>query len=78
MVVIGGFIAYLAWETFLVTLENLVVVVVDLDTTLLTTLAPVDIAVFVVFTVAFAAVSRGIDRLVMGGVREALFRTFRL
>lgn len=75
LVVLGGIVSVLAWQTFLDVLGALLPFVIELDGTLPSTLSPATVAVFVLFVVGFAAYSRGLDRLVIGVVRDLLYRS---
>lgn len=74
---LGGAVAALAWETFVVVFEALLPAVVELDGTVPAVLTPGNVAAFVVFFLGFAAFSRGLDRLVIGTLRESLYRRYR-
>lgn len=71
LLVLGGSTAALAWGTAVDVLRGMLPVVVDLGGAVPSV---GNVAVFVVFFVGFAAYSRGLDRLVVGGLRELLYR----
>lgn len=75
LLVLGGSTAVLAWPTMLEVLRGLLPVVVTLDGTVPAVLTVGNVAVLVVFFLGFAAYARGLDRLVVGGMREFLYRT---
>ena len=75
VMVLGGSMAVLAWNTVVDVLASAVPVVIDAGGTLPASLTLGNVAVFVVFVVAVAAYARALDRLVVGGAREFLYRT---
>ncbi|WP_267643246.1 hypothetical protein [Haloarchaeobius amylolyticus] len=77
VLVVGGLTAALAWETFLEVLEALMLVPVEGTGLLSPAVGPVEIAIFVVFTVTFAAFSRAADRLAIGALRDVGYRVSR-
>jgi hypothetical protein len=77
MALLGGAIALLTWNTFIFVLRSITVVVVEPGGAVEATVAVTDVAVFVVFLVGFAACVRGLDRLVVGGLRDLVYRNYQ-
>jgi len=75
LALVGGVVVWGLWSAFWNALEELLLAMPDLDA--VTVLAPETIGTIAVFAVAFAALGRGIDRLVTGVAREALYRDAR-
>jgi hypothetical protein len=75
LLALGGAVSVLAWQTFIDVLGALLPFVIELDGALPSTLSPANLAVFVLFVVGFAAYSRGLDRLVVGVLRDLLYRS---
>ena len=75
LLVLGGATAFLAWRTVLDVFRGMLPVVVELGGEIPPVLTAGNVAIFVVFVVGVAAYARGLDRLVIGGVREFLYRT---
>jgi hypothetical protein len=74
LMVLGGATAVLAWPTFVAVLRETVPVVVALGGPVPTAWTPGNVAIFAVFVLGVAAYSRGLDRLLVGGMREFLYR----
>lgn len=72
---LGGTVSYLAWQTFIDVLSAMLPFVIELDGTLPSTVSLANVTVFVLFLVGFAAYSRGLDRLVIGVLRDLLYRS---
>lgn len=77
LVVVGGAVAVLSWDTFRVVLGRMVVTVVEVDATSLSGTSVGDVAVFVAFFFGASAVTRGIDSVVVGSLREFAYRWHR-
>lgn len=78
LVVVGGAATVLTWDVFVAVLVALLsVVVVELDGATPALPGAEEFAVSVVFLVGVAALARGLDRLLVGGVRELLYRRYR-
>lgn len=78
LVVVGGAATVLTWDVFVAVLVDLLsVVVVELDGATPALPGAEEVAVSVVFLVGVAALARGLDRLLVGGVRELLYRRYR-
>lgn len=78
LVVAGGAATVLTWDVFVGVLVDLLsVVVVELDGATPALPGGQEIAIFVVFFVGVAALARGLDRLLVGGVRELLYGRYR-
>lgn len=78
LVVVGGVAAILTWDVFVAVLEDVLsVLVVELDGDRPALPDAANVAFFVSFVIAVAAIARGLDRLVVGGVRELLYRRYR-
>lgn len=73
---LGGAVAFLTWNTFISVLQDIIVVVIESDGTIEATVTLTDIAVFIIFLVGFASYARGLDRLVVGGVRDLIYRNY--
>ena len=71
---LGGATAVLSWSTAIEVLREMFPVVVELGGLVPPGSSLVDGAVFVVFFIGVAAYARGLDRLVIGGMREFLYR----
>jgi hypothetical protein len=74
LMVLGGATAVLSWSTAIEVLRGTFPVVVELGGVVPPGQSLADGAVFVVFFVGVAAYARGLDRLVVGGMREFLYR----
>lgn len=78
LVVVGGAAALFTWDVFVAVLEDVLsVLVVELDGDPPALPGAADVALFVSFVGGVAAVARGLDRLVVGGARELLYRRYR-
>ena len=77
LTIFGGTTAMLAWERTLAVLAAILPMVVAPSGELPATITVGNAAVLVVFFLGFAASARGLDRLVIGGVREFLYRAYR-
>lgn len=75
LLVLGGATAYLTWDTTITYLEGLLPVVVDTTGEFPGVMTIENTVVFVLFFVGFAAYARGLDRLIIGGIREFLYRS---
>lgn len=76
LALLGGTTAMLAWETTLEVLAAMLPMVVTPAGELPAAITVGNAAVLVVFFLGFAASARGLDRLVIGGVREFLYRAY--
>ena len=74
LMVLGGATAVLAWPTFIEVLRETFPMVVELGGPVPTVWTLGNVAIFVVFVLGVAAYTRGLDRLVIGGMREFLYR----
>ena len=76
LMVFGGATAVLAWDTAVAVLESMFPIVVAAGGPLPAVLSLGNAAILVAFFLGFAAYARGLDRLVVGGMREFLYRTY--
>lgn len=74
---VGGAVAAVTWDSFRDVLPDLLVVVVSQDGAELAGTPLVDVLAFVSFFLGFAALSRGVDRLAVGALRDLLYRSAR-
>lgn len=75
LALVGGIVVWALWSAFWNALEELLLAMPEVDA--VTVLALETIGSIAVFAMAFAVLSRGIDRLVTGVVRETLYRDAR-
>ena len=76
VMVLGAATALLAWETVVGVFEAMIPVVIEPGGQLPASLSLGNVAIFVVFFLAVAAYARALDRLVVGGAREFLYRHY--
>jgi hypothetical protein len=77
LVLAGAAVAVVSWDTFRAVLEPVLVTVVEVDAASLSGTPIADVVVFVAFFVGVSAVTRGIDRVVVGSLREFAYRRHR-
>ncbi|ACV10311.1 hypothetical protein Huta_0122 [Halorhabdus utahensis DSM 12940] len=76
LLILGATIALLAWNGAIGFLEDVIPVVVELDGEMPAAMTIENALVFAAFFVGLAAYTRGLDRLVIGGMRESLYRLY--
>ena len=76
VMVLGAATALLAWETVVAVFEAMIPVVIEPGGQLPASLSLGNVAILVVFFLAVAAYARALDRLVVGGAREFLYRHY--
>ncbi|QSG12330.1 hypothetical protein HSBGL_1920 [Halapricum desulfuricans] len=76
LLILGATFALLAWNGAIGFLENVIPVVVELDGEMPTAMTVENAFVFAAFFVSLAAYTRGLDRFVIGGMRELLYRLY--
>lgn len=77
VVLVGATVAYFSWDTFQMVLERSIVTVVEADASIVVGTLDAEVVVFVAFFLGTAAVTRGIDRIVVGSIREFAYRWHR-
>jgi hypothetical protein len=75
LALVGGIAVWALWPAFRNALEELLLAMPELDA--VTALAAETFGTIAVFAIAFAALTRGIDRVLIGQVREAAYRDAR-
>jgi len=76
LLTLGAIIALLAWNGAIGFLEDVIPVVVELDGEVPAAMTVENAFVLAAFFVGLAAYTRGLDRLVIGGMRELLYRLY--
>ena len=76
LMVLGAATALLAWDGATGFLQDVIPVVIELEGDMPAAMTIENALVFAAFFVGLAAYTRGLDRLVIGGMRELLYRLY--